>query len=134
MRHQLESTGEFEIIDKDMCDNEITLWLRVIQPEMVICYIDEKTSLESFLCILIDLHRVKINLRTIILADNPLVYLKYALKTGVAALLHRQIDLRDLTLVIHEICAWYRNPPKPCEYLVGTTNLVLRLNQEVENM
>ncbi len=134
LQRELESTGKLEILNKRLNEDEIALYMRVNAPEMVIYYVRETASLKSFRDTLIILQNLQMNLRTVILADNPLVYIEYALKTGVAALLHRQMDLRDLILVIHEIYAWYRYLPKPRESLACSTNLVLRLNQEVDNM
>jgi hypothetical protein len=135
LRHQLEATGKFDLINnEDMNIDEMALFVRVKAPDIILFCIDVKTPLKFFRDTLIVLQKLQMNLKTVILADNPLVYLEYALKTGVAALLHRQMDLRDLILVMQEIYAWYQCLPKPCESLACSTNLVLRINQEVDDM
>jgi DNA-binding NarL/FixJ family response regulator len=130
----LETEGEFREISEVRNNDEILDSVGNNQPDVIIALTDSETTIEGFDKILLNLSKIHMNTRTIIISDNPFKYLRCALKAKVAALLYRKIDKHDLIPIIREVHNWSHGQPLSGRYSQKTTSSILRLNQEVEEM
>lgn len=134
LRQTLDSTAEFQVIDELRHDDPRITDVGIESPDIVVVLADDEIPTEVFYETLVIFQKMHLNSKTIVLADNPTVYLEYAVKAKVAALLYRQISLNDLIPIIHEVYSWSHDLPNSLETSLNRTNLVLRLNQEVKEM
>lgn len=130
----LESNGEFQVVGEIKHDEEIATNVCIESPDIIIVLTDAEIPAEVFSETLTILQKMNMNSRTVVLSDNPLACLEYALKAGIAALLYHQISQHDLIQIIHEVYSWSHDLANSYESSSSKTNLVLRLNQEVEKM
>ena len=113
LRKILKSEGESLIISKARNDDEVLASVSIESPDVIIALTDNRTPIDVFNHTLMTFCRIQMNMRTIIISDNPFKYLRYALKAKVAALLYRKIDNHDLVPIIHEIRTWSHGQPIP---------------------
>jgi DNA-binding NarL/FixJ family response regulator len=118
----LESEKDLLIISVARTVDEVIAIAGFEKPDVIIVQTDNVTPFEIFNNTLKTLCRIEMNTRTVILSDNPFRYLSGALKAGVAALLCRKMDNRDLLLIIHEVRSWSHGQPIPNE-IISPVNL-----------
>lgn len=113
LKQSLELEGESLIIIEARNDAETLSIVRMDSPDVIIALTDNVTPIEAFNNSLMTLCERQMNMRTIIISENPFKYLNTAIKTKVAALLHQNIDARNLLPIIQEVRAWSHGQPIP---------------------
>jgi hypothetical protein len=134
LKKALEFEGEFDNVSEARNDNEIRAGMGYKSPDVIIAVTDDSVSVEDFNRTLAIFSGIKMNENTIIISANPFKYIKGAIKNKVAALVHQQINIKDLVPIIKEVYSWSHGQIVPCADRPGANIPVLRRNQEVKEM
>jgi AmiR/NasT family two-component response regulator len=117
LKQSLELEGESLIIREAGNNTDMVAMVGTDMPDVIIVLTANFTPVEDFNHTLTTLCEIQMNMRTIIISENPFKYLNTAIKTKVAALLHRNIDALNLLPIIQEVCAWSHGQPIPAKTL-----------------